>query len=574
MKRYIISLFFLISNLAIANPALDVFHVSTGLLSPEGIQLNFKMTEGAYLYKKFIKIVSLDSNVQVGRLLFPEGEIKDTQLFGKVTVYHNNLSLNVPIENPAHQSLIHLKLSYQGCSEYGQCFPPTTLILNVDLNAQSASIKNSAGEILSTSPDQTPNETASIEQSLENSSFAWILGSFFILGLILSITPCILPMIPILSSIILYGYDRQQSSKIKAFSLSFAYVLGMSFAYAALGFLMSMIGSHVQAFFQNPYIIIGFSLLFVLLALSLLGFFELQWSSISNNKLSLLNQQLAQMACKNHLTIVGMGFLSALIVSPCITPPLVGALSYITATGNISIGTSALFCMGLGLGLPLLFIGALGNTFLPKVGRWMDTIKLLMGIVLLGIAFFMIQRLIPEYTTILWGFFVCTSFIILLYRVDFKTPWRQRLFQTLCFIGIVGGGLTFIHHVFNHSISQQKNYISVTNSEQLEYYLKLAKEEHKPVMVDFYADWCTDCQLMEAQIFNQPDVMSLLKKFMWLKVDMTKDSQKIWDLQEQYNVSGPPTFLFYAADGTPLKQFNFVGVKSQGSVVQILTNIL
>jgi thiol:disulfide interchange protein DsbD len=279
------------------------------------------------------------------------------------------------------------------------------------------------------------------------------------------------------------------------------------------------------------------------------------------------------MACKNHFTVVGMGFLSALIVSPCITPPLVGALSYITTTGNISLGTSALFFMGLGLGLPLLFIGALGNTLLPKVGRWMNTIKFLMGIVLLGVAFFMIQRLIPHYITILWGSFVCISFIILLYRIDFETPWRQRMFQTLCFIGIVGGGFAILHHVFNHSISQQKSYITVTNSEQLEYYLKLAKEEHKPVMVDFYADWCPDCQLMEAQVFNQPKVTRLLKKFMWLKVDMTKDSQKIWDLQEQYNVSGPPTFLFYAADGSSLKQFNFVGTKSEASVVHILTKI-
>ncbi len=579
MKRLIIPfisfLLLLMSNLAIAesNPS-NVFQLSTGLLSPEGIQLNWKMTEGAYLYKKFIKVVSLDPTIQVGTPIFPEGQIKETQLFGTVTVYHDSLSLNIPIENPEHHSLIKLELSYQGCSEQGQCFPPVKEILNVNLNTQSATIE-STSSILPTnklSEVRPLNETESIEEKLKNSSLMWIFGGFFVLGLVLSVTPCVLPMIPILSSIILYGH-KKNTNNIKAFSLSFAYVLGMSFAYASLGFLMSLVGSQIQTFFQNPYILIAFSLLFVLLAFSLLGFFEVRWSRITNNKLSQFNQRLAQIACKNHITVLFMGFLSALIVSPCITPPLVGALSYISTTDNYMVGSIALFCMGLGLGLPLLFIGALGNTFLPKAGQWMEAVKFLMGIILLGIAFFMLQRLVSHYVMILWSAFALITSIILLYRINFQTPWKRFLFQTICFVGIVGGGFNIIHHVFGHSTSQQQSYITVTNVTELNHSLALAKKEHKPVMLDFYADWCPDCQHMETQVFNQPDIQRLMKNFMWIKIDMTNDSQAIWAIQEQYNVTGPPTFLFYAADGTFLKQYTFVGTKSKTDVEKLLAQL-
>lgn len=583
MKRYMppflskLCFFWLfIATFAFASSAPQVFQLSTGSLSPEGIQLNWKMMEGAYLYKKFIKVDSLSPNVQIGTPIFPKGDIKDTQLFGKVVVYHDSLSLNVPIENPTHQSSIQLKLSYQGCSERGQCFPPITQILNIDLKIQSPpGIIDTHPEMQTsqkTSTIKTLPELTSIAQSFESNSLAWLLAGFFVLGLALSVTPCVLPMIPILSSIIVYGHNPNGTSKIKAFSLSFAYVLGMSCAYAVLGFLMSIVGSKVQTFFQNPYIILLFSLLFIFLALSLLGFFEVRWSIISSNKLSQFNQRLAQKACKNHFTVMGMGFLSALIVSPCITPPLIGALSYIATTGNISLGTSALFCMGLGLGLPLLFIGALSNTLLPKAGKWMDIIKCFMGIILFGVAFFMIQRLLPHHAYLLWSIFALIASIILLYRIDFQTYGRRFIFQALCFVGIVGSGLNIIHHVFT-SPSETQNYISVFTSMQLNHYLTLAKKEHKPVIIDFYADWCPDCQLMETRVFNHPQVIQSLKKFMWIKIDMTNDSPEIWAIQEQYGISGPPTFLFYGADGSALKEFNFVGLKSEQSFLEILKRI-
>jgi thiol:disulfide interchange protein DsbD len=377
-------------------------------------------------------------------------------------------------------------------------------------------------------------------------------------------------MIPILSSIILHGHHKHRSSKSKAFSLSLAYVFGMSVAYAAVGFLTSLIGTHIQALFQNPYIIFFFSLTFILLALSLLGFFEIRWSGITGHKFTRLNHKLAQIACKNYFTVSLMGFLSALIASPCVTPPLVAALSYIAVTGNLAMGTTALFCMGFGLGMPLLFIGVLGNSLLPKSGEWMNTIKFIMGMLLLGMAVLLWQRIVPEQMGLIWEVFIVIVSVLLFYRLDFKTAWLRLLFQVFCFLGILYGGLTIIEDLSGKNIAQHKDYVIVTNNTQLTHYLNFAKTEHKPVMIDFYADWCPDCQAMDTDVFNQPKVINLLKNFVWIKVDMTNDSKKIWALQEKYGVTGPPTVLFYAADGAPLKQFDFVGPKSEQALVGIL----
>jgi thiol:disulfide interchange protein DsbD len=572
-KKLLLSFFLLfVGTCALANPSHQVFQLSTGLLSQEGIQLNWSMEDGAYLYQKFIKIVSLSPKIQVGTPIFPEGETKDTQLFGEVTVYHDKLSLNVPIENPDNQSVVQLELSYQGCSEQGQCFPPITKILNVDFSTKSATVDN-ADVVRATASDIVPinphNETEDIQQELETHSFLFVVGGFFVLGLFLSITPCVLPMIPILSSIIIHGHDKNKS--LKSFALSLAYVLGMSSAYAILGFFMSLVSPHIQAFLQNPSIIIFFSLIFIFLALSLFGFFEIRWSGIAGNRFTRFNQKLAQIACKNYFTVFLMGLLSALVVSPCVTPPLVGALSYIAATGNLSMGTTALFFMGLGLGVPLLLIGILGNAVLPKIGTWMDMIKFIMGTLLLGMAVLLWQRIIPpSHVGLLWGIFIVIAAILLLYRIDLKTPWRRLIFQAVCFIGIIYGGLTIIGHFTEKNDAQKNGAVIVTNNTQLNHYLTLAKTEHKPVMIDFYADWCTDCQAMDTHVFNQPAVIKLLKNFVWIKVNMTQDTPKIWALQEKYDISGPPTFIFYSDDGALLKPLSFVGIKSKQHLIKIL----
>lgn len=556
-----------------AHPSAEqIFKLTTSVFSNQGIQLNWHIADNAYLYKQFIKVTALDPhNVKVGVPVFPQGETKKTLLFGTTTIYHNNLSINVPVENLSDQSFVKLQLTYQGCSEQGQCFPPVTQTIKVDFPSQATDMIK-----INRSTVNTDSETFSIEQKLEHHSFWTVIGIFFALGLFLAITPCVLPMIPILSSIILQGH-HQKNKKSKAFLLSLAYVFGIGIAYAALGFLMSWLGSNVQSAFQNPYILLFFSLIFIVLALSLFGLFDIKWPGTSNQQLAQISQKLANIACKNYATVTLMGFLSALVVSPCVTPPLVGALAYMTTTGDLVMGTVALFFMGFGMGIPLLFIGVFGSVIIPKAGRWMEIVKLILGLMLLGMAVVLWQRIIPPNTSsLLWGCFTIVLFILLLYRVRLTTKFMRLLFQTLCFIGILYGAFPVIEHITGHHLfyaPQPSNVVIVKNSTQLKHYLNQAKKAHKPVMVDFYADWCLDCKTMEASVFNKVSVIHQLKNFVWIKVDMTKDTQSIWDIEEEYGIAGPPTFLFYSATGKPLKQFNFVGVKPSSEVLDILKQV-
>lgn len=579
---------FLLHGLAAANEIASseqVFKLSaTALADQGGIQLNWHIADNAYLYKRFIKVISLEpKKVQVGTPVFPKGETKETVLFGKVTIYRNDLNVNVPIENSTKQPSVKLKLIYQGCSDDGQCFPPITQKVTVNLlNTKSITDDQSA---FSENSNYTDSETQTIAQELKNHSFWKIILLFLGLGFFLSLTPCILPMIPILSSIILQKHIKHHKntpSRLQAFVLSLAYVFGIAVAYALLGFLMSFIGAGVQAIFQNPYVIVFFGFVFVLLALSVFGFFEIKVLRSSSNKLAEWSQKLAGMAGKNYFTVAAMGFLSALIVSPCVTPPLAGALAYMAATGDVVIGTIALFFMGFGMGIPLIFIEVLSSKVLPKAGSWMDIIRFILGLMLLGMAVILWQRVISVDTMpLLWGGFFILISLLLFWRIRLKTRFMRILFQTICFIGVLYGALPIVEYFSGHvflsapkvNLDEEKVYISVKNNQQLDKYLTMAKKEHKPVMIDFYADWCLDCQSLEATVLNQPKILKELKKFVWIKVDMTSDTQAIWALQEKYHIAGPPTFLFYSANGQPLKSFNFVGLKSKKAFLHILKEV-
>ncbi len=559
---------------------------STTLLSQGGIQLHWDIASNAYLYKKFIEVTPVDSNkVHVGTPVFPEGETKQTKLFGPVTIYYHTLDINVPIENMSNEANIALKVSYQGCSDQGQCFPPSSQIIQVDFPNPNPNSNISTNKDNFLSNTQTNNQAINIQEKLHDYSIIQMMALFLALGFFLALTPCILPMIPILSSIILQGHHYEahhKTYKYRAFFLSLSYVLGISFAYGLLGYLMSSIGAHTQAIFQNPLILIIFGFIFVLLALSLFGLFELKLLHSTNHKLARITHKLANIASKNYLTVMLMGFLSALIISPCVTPPLVGVLAYIASTGNTIIGTALLFSMGFGMGIPLLIIGVLENKFLPKAGAWMEVVKLILGVMLLGMAVALWQRVVPPNTIpLLWGGFIILVALIGFYQIKLKTKFMRILFQTLCFLAVLYGALPILEHFTGfvlfadakNQLIQKNNYVLAKNNEQLASYIEQAKKEHKPVMVDFYADWCLDCKSMEATVFNQENILNELKRFMWIKVDMSKDSQAIWDIQDAYKISGPPTFLFYSSNGEALESLGFVGIKSQKEVGNILKSV-
>lgn len=561
---------------------LNVFTL-TSTVKPSGLQLHWDISSDAYLYKNTIKVLAVNpENTHIGVPTFPEGEIKHTELFGDVTIYHRSLDVNIPIENLSKQSYIKIKVSYQGCSDSGQCYTPVTEILKLDFSPASQLTKTKASTNISFNAQK-------IEHNLSHYSVITMVFLFLALGVFLALTPCILPMIPILSGIILqethYSHQgKTQIKKHKALFLSLSYVLGISTAYALLGFLMSSLGNHVQIFFQNPIILVLFGFIFILLALSLFGLFDFKLLDKTNHKIAHFTHQLSRIASKNYLTVSLMGFLSALVISPCVTPPLVGVLAYIASTGNVIMGTLLLFSMGFGMGIPLLIIGVLETKFLPKAGAWMEAIKLMLGLMLLGMAVVLWQRVIPAtQIPLLWGVFIILICILLFFRIQLKTKFMRIIFHTMCFLGILYGALPLIEQLtgntlfYSKKIStfqiQTKPYILAENVKQLTDYLAEAKANHKPVMLDFYADWCLDCRSMESAVFNQADILEQLNRFVWIKVDMTQDNPAIWALEQKYSILGPPTFLFYDAEGEPLNSSRFVGFKSHNEILSILKTI-
>lgn len=402
---------------------------------------------------------------------------------------------------------------------------------------------------------------------LASHNIFWNLGAFLIFGLLLAFTPCVLPMIPILSGIIVRGYDN--ASKATSLLLSLAYVMGMSLAYALLGLVISLVGSGIQVFLQNTYVIIVFGFVFVLLAFSLFGFFEIKMPTFLSDKLVSKSHRLAG---KGYISVGFMGFLSALIVSPCVTPPLVGALTYIATTGNIWIGTLALFFLGFGMGLPLIAIGVLGKKILPKAGGWMDFIKFILGFLLLAVAIMLWQRVASESMAMyLWGAFFLMAGIVIYLSAKLKTVRIKYLLRAIGFMSLIYAAVP-IYAGLQGNV-EKVPYVTITSLPALNNILADAKNQHKPVFIDFYADWCLDCKSMEISVFQKKEIKEILQNFVWIKVDVTKNTDEELAIEKQYDVLGPPSFVFYNAEGQWLKALGCTGMKSADEMQIILKQV-
>lgn len=402
---------------------------------------------------------------------------------------------------------------------------------------------------------------------LANHSVLWNMGAFLIFGLLLAFTPCVLPMIPILSSIIVRGYDK--ASKATSLLLSFAYVMGMSLAYALLGLVISLVGSGIQVFLQNTYVIIIFGFVFFLLAFSLFGLFEIKMPVFLSDKLVSKSHRFAG---KGYISVGVMGFLSALIISPCVTPPLVGALTYIATTGNLLMGTVALFFLGLGMGLPLIAMGALGKKVLPKAAGWMDIIKFILGFLLLAVAIMLWQRVVSEDVAImLWGVFFLIVGVVIFWSAKLRKKRVKYLLRAMSCLILIYGAVPIYAGLKGHV--KEASYVTVTSVHTLNAVLAEAKKQHKPVFIDFYADWCLDCKSMEISVFQKKEIKEALKNFVWIKVDVTKNTDEALAIEKQYDVLGPPSFVFYNAEGQWLKSLGCTGMKSADEMQIIVKQV-
>jgi len=561
------------------------FVFSAFLENPQRLVLKWQIAPGYYLYRDKLKIQTIPTHAQLTKTIRWPASIDQTDSEGGTfRAYQNDTRLVIPLSGKAHDSL-SLIVQYQGCSHEGFCYAPMKKQLNLTYPFSAAGLNNAPLLIVSESADTSVRKTLpnllrdqnATETFLEGHVFIVNLLCFLGLGLLLAFTPCSLPMIPILSSIIA---GQQALTGAKAFKLSLAYVLGMALTYAGAGIAMAWIGSGVQAYFQAPWMIGIFSLVFVILAASMLGWFDISLPRKWQQKVMHWQQRHQG---GNYFGVTVMGCLSTLVVSPCVTAPLVGVLAYVSDTGNLILGGSALFALGIGMGLPLLLLGFSEGKYLPRSGPWMDMIKKLFGFLLLGMAIWMLSRVLPgELVMFLWASLLISVAVFLFFIEDLSVWWRSLAYASAT-IAIIYGFILFVgvalsyespFYLFEKLVQKKETVVVVTaavnpeqnngftllkNMEQLDALLKKAKLDKKPVVLDFFADWCESCQALEKAVLSQVEVKNKLKTFVLLRANVTQNNAFDHALLKRYHVIAPPTFLFINREGTELREKRIVG---------------
>ncbi len=577
------------------------------------VTLHWDIAKGYHLYRDRIKVALTDSDAQIQSASLDQGVIDNDPTLGKVYIFKSQADASLTLK-PGSQPTAVLVAGYQGCAELGLCYPPQTHAWTIDFKtgtataldaAPKADLKpvtaylkgadqttaaSSATAATSAAPAPTQlSATDAITQKLKTGSLWTIIAGFFVLGLLLAFTPCIFPMIPILAGIIAGQGDKITTRK--ALLLSIVYVLAMAVTYTIAGVLAGLFGSNLQAAFQNPWILSAFAAVFVALAFSMFGFFELQLpSSLQSKIMQVQNNQQGG-------TLIGvavMGLLSALIVGPCMAPPLAGALIYIGQTGDAILGGTALFAMSLGMGLPLIIVGTVGGKFLPKAGGWMDAVKAVFGVIMLGVAIWMLERIVPDIVAqLLWGMLLIASAIYLgaLTALDatasgWKKLWKSLgvmllLWGLLIFIGVAAGGKGSVLAPLaglslgggTNAAAESIQFTRVKNLDELNQQLAAAKAAGKPVMLDFYADWCVECKKMEHDTFSDPKIIAALKPFVLLQADVTANDAADKALFKRFGVLGPPTIVFFNAEGVEQTAQQVVGYEAPERFIQHLTAV-
>ena len=568
MKKTYLFLLLLLPLLGVTAPpppVEEVFQLRAMQTDPNTLTLDWVIKKGFFLYQKRIGVTNgPEHTIQLGRIQFP-APLKHKTTQGKTyPIYRNKLTLGVAILGVQPGETL-LDVHYQGCSDKGFCYPPQDQQFKLTIDNRLA-LNNVILETITPAPQPIMIErnATTVDRLFSDNNWAMIILSFFGFGLLLSFTPCILPMVPVLSGIIV-GHGHDLSTR-KAFFLSLSYVLSMSFTYAIIGAIIALMGSNLQIIMQSPWVIACFSILFILLALSMFGFYQLRLPISWQAKLA---QVTRSHAGGHYLGSALMGALSILILSPCVTAPLIGALSYIAQSGNVILGSLSLFFLSLGMGAPLLLIGTSAGKLLPKVGAWMNTVKNFFGVMLLAVAIYLMGRILPPPLIMgLWASLLIFSGIYMGALTRSTTP-HDKFCQGLGII-LLGYGLLMLLGASQGksnplqplaSISQidnQRNHIiTVKTLNEVEQALEAATGT--PVMIDFYADWCASCKIIARTTLLDPQVQMLLNKVIVLKVDLTKNDAQSQAILKHFKVVAPPTFLFINGEGHELKQLRLVG---------------
>jgi thiol:disulfide interchange protein DsbD len=544
-----------LNNSADFLPVREAFRLSLIDTTPEQIKLRFVAAEGYYLYRHQFKFKTSDAGVVIGEASLPAGKQKTDDYFGEVEVYYGVLEVELPVQNPDNRPFT-LQVTYQGCADKGLCYPPETESL--DIGGTPA-------------PVASDSDTAAADS--DSGALSWrSVALFFLAGLGLTFTPCVLPMLPILSGVVLRG----QTGGMRSFLLSLAYVLPMAGGFALLGALMGVFGAelNLQARLQSPWVLVPFALFFVAFALAMFGLFELRLPQALNSRLDRLA---GNAKGGSFMGAALLGTVSSLLVSPCVSAPLAGALLYISASGDALGGGLKLFALGLGMGAPLVLFATGGGALLPKRGPWMVSVRNTFGVLLLAVAVWMLERVLPGPLALaLWGLLAAGAALFLgTLELTPKTP-RQKLAQLLglallvyalaAWIGALQGGSdplrplprsTFV--AAGGAASEAEGWHTVSTPTELDAQLDAARAAGQPLMLDWYADWCISCKVIEREVFADPAIAPRLADYRLIRFDITDSNPEQRALLDRYKLFGPPAVLFFDRTGREMADVRVVG---------------
>jgi thioredoxin:protein disulfide reductase len=538
----------------------QAFVLTDDALSVNNLQLNWRIADGYYLYKNRIKVEPAGDTKAIGALVLPKGEAHSDEYFGEQEVYRQSVDATFSVP-PSDAKTVDVNVTYQGCADAGLCYPPQTKLVSISLEGAPA-----ATEVSSDADGGYVSEQDSFAAKMKG-NIVVLFALAYLGGLLMAFTPCVLPMVPILAGII--AGDGENTTSRRGFLLAAAYVAGISVIYTIMGIIAAYIGSGVnlQAIFNQAKILIPFALLFVVLAASMFGAFTIEMPSFIQSRLSDVSNK------QRGGTFVGvavMGALSALIVSACVAPVLIGALTFVAQTGNALRGGLAMFGISLGMGTPLLLVGASAGALLPKAGAWMETVKNLFGVMFLAVTAWLMSRLVNNaWVMVIWAIPVLIAAWVL-WR-GFKQGTKARViartiavafafYGSVLLVGAKLGSTNPLDPITRReSVENGLEFKRIKTVADLEREVSMASKAGKAVMLDFYADWCVSCKEMEHKTFTQPDVQSALGNTVLLQADVTLNDDDDKALLKHFEIFGPPTIAFYGADGKERRNFRVVG---------------
>ncbi len=558
----------------------QAFRLTISALDPLTLQARWVIEPGYYLYRDKFRLELVDaSGMAIISTELPPGESKDDPYFGPQQVFHGEAVMIARLQRTSDSAgAVEVKAHYQGCAEVGVCYPPLSQTVAVALPAYAPLLEEEEPRVREDSLGPA-GEGSGERAEAEQDRLARLLGeqrflaipAFFGFGLLLAFTPCVFPMVPILSSLI--AGQRANLTRRRALMLALTYVLAMSATYTIIGILAALLGQNIQAWFQNPWVIGVFSSLFVLLALSMFGFYDLQLPAFVQHRLTEWSNH---QPGGHYAGVAVMGFLSALIIGPCVAPPLIGALTFIAVTGDIVLGAIALFVLSLGMGAPLLVIGASTGHWLPRAGHWMERIKAIFGVMLLAVALWLLERILPAtLVMVLWAtlLIVTATYMGALQSVAHGAPaWRMLVkglgvvllvYGVLLLVGVAAGGrdpwqpLRGVSFAASAHEAPESIFRPVKTVADVERALREAGG--RPVMLDFYADWCVSCKELERFTFSDPAMRATLAGMVALQADVTAHDAADQALLQRFGIVGPPAILFFGADGRERREQRVVG---------------